>query len=332
MTLHFEVRPAAKCIKKDVITAISIYSSTVDSGSRTDTNQIKNYIWNGQNNHNDKRDLLFYLFYGNDGSVEGFAEFAFLHASRVLILDYLCTRKRNHMLFYNFYHMVLQEIENDLKKRGLFIEYIVTELSLARVEGKLVDRDSNYFRHLLSNEHFKLLKYPYYQPPLQLEGESEAYNLAIKRYTTDLDDSLFLKKEEYMQIVKDLYNAHYLEWFSGLGSGEQYRQIINKLLVRIESEFPTSSSPEPTAFIQCKLLDEGQCPKFEIENYTISAERKHHCRKIAVISIWLLLSITTAFVCVFPIFAEWSAKLCSFLTIISGLISIVTFRKDIFKR
>ena len=41
MTLHFEVRPAAKCSKKDVITAIGIYSSTVDSGSRTDTNQIK---------------------------------------------------------------------------------------------------------------------------------------------------------------------------------------------------------------------------------------------------------------------------------------------------
>ena len=194
MTLHFEVRPAAKCSKKDVITAIGIYSAMVDSGSRTDTNQIKSYIWNGQGNHNSKRDLLFYLFYGNDGSVEGFAEFAFLHTSRVLILDYLCTKKRNHMLFYNFYHMVLQEIENDLKKRGLFIEYIVTELSLARVEGKLVDRDSNYFRHLLSNEHFKLLKYPYYQPPLQLEGESEAYNLAIKRYTTDLDDSLFFEK------------------------------------------------------------------------------------------------------------------------------------------
>lgn len=332
MTLHFGVRPAAKCPKKDVITAMGIYSSTVDSGSRTDTNQIKNYIWNGKDNHNDKRDLFFYLFYGNDNSVEGFAEFAFLHTSRVLILDYLCTRKRNHMLFYNFYHMVLQEIENDLKKKGLFIEYIVTELSLTRVDGKLVDRDSNYFRHLLSNEHFKLLKYPYYQPSLQPGRESEAYNLAIKRYSTDLDDSLFLKKEEYMQIVRDIYNAHYLEWFSGLGSGEQYKQTIDELLERIKSDFPKSSSPEPIAFIQCKLLDEGQCPKIEIENYTILDEKKQRYRKIAVISIWLLLSITTAFVCVFPIFAEWSVKLCSFLTIISGLISIVTFRRDIFKR
>ena len=59
MTLHFEVRPAAKCAKKDVIDAIGIYSSAVDSGSRTDTNQIKSYIWNTHNNHSDRRDLFF---------------------------------------------------------------------------------------------------------------------------------------------------------------------------------------------------------------------------------------------------------------------------------
>lgn len=41
MTLNFEVRLAAKCPKKDVITAIGIYSASVDSSSRTDTNQIK---------------------------------------------------------------------------------------------------------------------------------------------------------------------------------------------------------------------------------------------------------------------------------------------------
>lgn len=332
MTLHFEVRPAAKCTKKDVIAAMGIYSSTVDSGSRTDTNQIKNYIWDTHSGHSDKRDLFFYLFYGNDGSVEGFAEFAFLHTSRVLILDYLCTRKRNHMLFYNFYHMVLREIENNLKKKGLFIEFIVTELSLTRVEGRLVDRDSNYFRHLLSNECFKLLKYPYYQPPLHAGGETEAYNLAIKRYSTDIDNSLYLTKNQYMQIVEDIYMAHYLEWYCDLWRGEPYEQIVKALLTRIESEFPVFSSPEPIAFIQCKLLDEGQCPKVEIENYTISTERKHHHRKIVVILIWLLLSVITAFVCIAPIFTEWSAKLCAFLTIISGLISIVTLRKDIFER
>lgn len=40
MTLHFEVHPAAKCAKENVIAAIGIYSSTVDNGSQTDTKQI----------------------------------------------------------------------------------------------------------------------------------------------------------------------------------------------------------------------------------------------------------------------------------------------------
>lgn len=331
MTLNMEIRPAAKCTKKDVIAAIGIYSAMVDSGSRTDTNQIKDYIWNVRSNHSDKRDLFFYLLYGNDGSVEGFAEFAFLHASNVLILDYLCTKKRNHMLFYNFYHMVLMEIENELKKKGLFIEYIVTELSLARIEGKLVDGDSNYFRHLLSNENFKLLKYPYYQPPLRPGGNADEYHLAIKRYTTDLNDSRLLTKKGYIQIVEDIYISHYLEWYSGFWDKESYEQIVKDLLTHIESELPESSSREAIAFIQCELLDEGQCPKFTIEPYTISTERKNRRKKIAVISLWFLLSAATTFFCFVPILAEWSAKLCSFLTIISGLISIVTFRKNIFE-
>lgn len=127
-----------------------------------------------------------------------------------------------------------------------------------------------------------------------------------------------------MQIVKDIYIAHYWEWYNGLGSGKIYEQIVKALLTHIESGLLVSSSPKPIVFIQCQRLDECQFPKFEIENYTISTERKYHRRKIAIISIWLLLSITT--------FAEWFAKLRSFLTIISGLISIVAFRKDIFER
>lgn len=90
-------------------------------------------------------------------------------------------------LNFNFYHMVLNEIERDLQKRGLFIEYIVTEFSLTQTDGKLIDRDSNYFRQLLSNENFKLLKYPYYQPPLQKDEQAEEFNLAIKGHSIDTD-------------------------------------------------------------------------------------------------------------------------------------------------
>lgn len=322
MTLNFEVRLAAKCPKKDVIAAMGIYSASVDSSSRTDTNQIKYYIGDIKSHHTGERDLFFYLFYGNDGSVEGFAEFAFLHSSATLIIDYLCTKERNHMLFYNFYHMVLNEIERDLQKRGLFIEYIVTELSLAQAGGKLIDRDSNYFRQLLSNENFKLLKYPYYQPPLQEDEQAEEFNLAIKRYSIDKDDTFLLKKGQYLRIVKDIYMAHYLEWYRNNWDGNQYKKIVDELLSRIESEFLPATAPETIALVQCKLFEEGQCPKYEAENYTISAGRKRKRKKVIIILVWFMLSVITAVLCTISIFAGWSARLCAFLTIIPGLISI----------
>lgn len=329
MTLNFEVRLAAKCPKKDVISAIGIYSASVDSSSRTDTNQIKYNIWDAKNHHTGQRDLFFYLFYGNDGSVEGFAEFAFLHSSAALIMDYLCTRERNHMLFYNFYHMVLSEIESDLQRRGLFIEYIITELSLTQAGGKLIDRDSNYFRQLLSNESFKLLKYPYYQPPLQKERQAEEFNLAIKRYSSDTEGAFLLKKDRYLRIVKDIYMAHYLEWYRNDWDGNQYEKIVGDLLVRIESEFLPATALETIALVQCKLFEEGQCPKYEAENYTISAGRKRRRRKVIIILVWFMLSVITAVLCTFSVFAEWSARLCAFLTIIPGLISL---RRELFHR
>ncbi len=330
MTVSYAIRPAAKCPKKDVIAAIGIYSVAVDDSSRTNTNQIKAVIEDVESHHTAKRDLFFYLFYGSSGAVEGFAEFAFLRGSAVLVLDYLCTKGRNHMLFYNFYHMVLEEINGDLQRRGLFIEYIVTELSLTQSNGKLVDKDSNYFRYLLSNENFKLLKYPYYQPPLLQNSENvEAFNLAIKRYSDDPDATLFLTKEHYLRIVEDIYIAHYLEWYRSFGDGAQYKKIVETLLARIQSEFLPEATPETIALVQCKLFEEGQCPRYEAENYTISSGRKRKIRKIIIIVVWLLLSAITAILCTFSIFAEWCSRVCAILTIIPGLLSL---RSELFHR
>lgn len=114
MRLQFTVLPATKCPKRDVITALDIYCKTVDQGSMTDTNQIKEYIWNPKEHAKEKRTMFFYLMYNQNNEVIGFAEYAYLPENQVLVLDYLCTSHRNHMLFYNFYHMALNEITNEL--------------------------------------------------------------------------------------------------------------------------------------------------------------------------------------------------------------------------
>lgn len=322
--LQFSVIPASKCPKRDVVAALDIYCKTVDQGSLTDTNQIKDYIWNFKEHCNDKRVMFFYILYDKNNDVTGFAEYAYLPQNQVLVLDYLCTQQRNHMLFYNFYHMVLQEITDTLKKRGQFIRYVITELSLNQREGKLVDIDSNYFRHLLSNENFKLLKYPYYQPPLLSFDNAEEFNIAIKLFSADNND-FCLSKAQYLSIVEELYYTHYLEWF---GNSEDYTRLIESLLDRIRREIPKNETHDGIALIQCHLFDEGQCPRFTVENVTIPREKKRKRRLFISIFIWAILSVGTFALCIFPDLNKIATIACSFLTIIAGIISLDSFWRE----
>lgn len=326
MVLQFNVLPASKCPQKDVIAALDIYCKTVDQGSLTDTNQIKDYIWNSKDHIHEKRSMFFYILYDRENKVIGFAEYAYLPQNQVLVLDYLCTQQRNHMLFYNFYHMVLQEITETLKKKGQFIRYIITELSLNQKDRKLIDVDSNYFRHLLSNENYRLLKYPYYQPPLLKYDEAEEFNIAIKLLSTDTGD-FSLSRAQYLSIVEELYSAHYQEWYR---SDDAFEPKINDLLLRIKNEIPKNEASDGIALIQCHLFEEGQCPKFTAENVTIPRERKRKLKSAILVAIWILFSICTFILCIVPCFNEVTTVLCSFLTIIAGIISVISFRRELF--
>lgn len=328
MELKFQTVPASKCPKRDVLEAIDIYCKSVDQGSLTDTNQIKDYIWNAKSHSLEKRIMFFYLLYDSEHKVEGFAEFAYLPKNQVLVLDYLCTLQRNHVLFYNFYHMALQDIEDALHKKGQFIRYVITELSLKQLDGKLIDIDSNYFRHLLSNENFTLLKYPYYQPPLLEYDEVQEFNLAIKLFSSNQNEPLILDKAHYLSIVKELYIQHYAAWFN---MQNDYLKIIEKLLVRIEHEMIQNSESMPISFVQCTLFEEGQCPKFSPENITIPRVKRKKQKMRLVVSLWIFLTFLTCVFCIIPQFSQVVAKVCSVLTILPGAISIISFRRDLFR-
>lgn len=326
LLLQFSVLSAIKCPKKDVIAALDIYCKSVDQGAMTDTNQIKDYIWNSKEHINENRTMFFYLMYNQNHEVIGFAEFAYLPQTQVLVLDYLCTSQRNHMLFYNFYHMVLNEITDKLKKNGQFIRYIITELSLNQKDGKLVDADSNYFRHLLSIENYRLLKYPYYQPPLMKHEKAEEFNIAIKLISSE-NTNFYLSKDQYLLIIEELYNSHYLSWFA---NDAAYTEIIQKLLSRIKTEIPPNKKSDGIALIQCRLFEDGQCPKFTAENITIPRERKRKHKALTCIILWAILSVVTFLFCVIPQFNNISTVLCSFFTIIAGIMSVVSFRYELF--
>lgn len=327
MVIQLKVAPAKKCPKRDVISALDIYCKAVDPGSLTDTNQISDYIWNIKEHQAEPRQMFFYLLYGSDGAVEGFSEFAYLPENQVLVLDYLCTRQRNHVLFYNFYHMALQEIEELLKRKGYYIRFILTELSLTNINGQLVDIDSNYFRHLLSNENYRLLKYPYYQPPLLPQDEVKEFNLAITVTGMPVDHSLILSKKQYLSIVKELYHSQYLAWYK---NNPHFEGVIETLLKRIEQEIIQNNDTDPITLVQCRLFDEGQCPKITAENITLQRQRKKKWKIIVPLFLWSSLAILTFLFCAIPYFSNFVAVACSFLTILAGLISIVSLRNDFF--
>lgn len=293
----------------------------------TATNEITDYILNPKKHSQEPRIMFFHLLYGSEHSVEGFSEFAYLPENQVLVLDYLCTKQRNHVLFYDFYHMVVEEIVEALEKKEQFVRYILTELSLTKRDGKLIDADSNYFRHLLSNENYKLLKYPYYQPPLSKNEEAREFNLAIKLITVDVNSTPTLGAEQYLDIVQELYYSHYLPWYSEY---QEFKNILEELMLRIRNEMPSNTKNESIQLIQCQLFEEDQCPKFTAENITLPRVKEKKRKIRILVLIWGILTVLTFVFCTMPSLYKVTTIICSFLTIIAGIISIVSFRKDFF--
>jgi hypothetical protein len=303
----------------------------VDQGSLTNTNQIWDYIYNPQNHKSEPRKMFFYILYNVNGEVEGFAEFAYLPQNSVLVIDYISTINRSNVQFYCFYQMVKQEIEETLKKNRQYVKYYVTELSLNKVDGKLIDYDSIFFRHMLSNENYIKLPFPYYQPPLADDKENvQEFSLAISLNSNNTTDTIIFKKDKYLQILKELFYSHYLDWFGNYCNREEYCAVLDKIYAKISSEISGDGKGIELALVQCKLYEEGECPKISVENITLPRLKKRRRRKIATFSIWILFSALTFIVCVIPCLSKYTTIACSFLTIIAGVISIVTSRKDLF--
>lgn len=327
MQLSFVILPASKCSKKDVITALDIYCKNVDIGSFTNTNEIKDYIFNESSHKNEQRKMFFYLMYDQNSKVIGFSEYAYLPASQTVVLDYLCTQQRNHVLFYNFYHMVLNDISDKLKKSGQFIRYIITELSQRKSNGVLIDEDSNYFRYLLSNENYRLLKFPYYQPSLLKTDKPEEFNIAIKFIGGDKNGGTIITKEQYFNIIEELYFSHYLAWYH---YDNKTLEQLKSLIIRIKKETPKNETSSNISLVQCSLFDVGQCPKMNTENITITRNVKKRIKRIVFIIIFCLFSVATLVTCIIPCMNNIASVICSTITIISGSITIFLSRRELF--
>lgn len=308
----------------DLTKALDIYIRSVDKDADTPTNQIRDYI---QNKYKDSRKMFFYILYVNN-DVTGFAEYAYLPNSEMLMVDYLCTRPRNHTFFYVFYHMIYDEIVSLLEKSNYYVKYIVTELSLKKDSDlKYVDTDSNYFRHLLSVENFITLKVPYYQPIFTQEGKLAVsdYNIVIKPFINGLQAGTTIDKDFYILLLSDIYINHYASWYKKYLDPEYVQDFFSLLLERINNNFPIGVTYDDISTVNCMLFQQGLCNQISIENITIKSQRKERFTKLLPVLLCVVFSLTTFIFCYSEYKDSPVGLICSMLTIVSSVIALGEF-------
>lgn len=328
MDTNYTIKLVKSTNDKDLVEALDIYIHMVDEHSETSTSQIRDYI---QNKYKDDRKLFFYVLYAND-KIVGFAEYGYLPQSATLFIDYICTNPRNHMYFYNFYHMIFENISGLLKKKNCYIKYIITELSLKKDnKNKYVDVDSNYFRQLLTFEGFKILRTPYYQPyynNMKQELLWEDFNIAIKPLINGLYSQTTVDKAFFKEILSDIYMNHYAVWYEKFMDQTKVEQFFTNLLNKAEKEFTDKIEIDNITLVNCILFQNGLCQQISTENITLKKKRTYYAKQWALRIFCMLFSIATGVFCYLEQFDLSEAFVCSLLTILSSVISLGQFIKE----
>ena len=329
MQADFKIKRITNVKDKDLTEALDIYLHTVDEDAATPTTQIRDYI---QNQYADKRKLYFYILYSN-GNVVGFAEYAYLQDTESLFIDYLCTRPRNHTYFYMFYHMLYDDISIDLKKKSLYVRYIVTELSLKKnIKKEYIDVDSNYFRQLLSAEQFKILKAPYYQPYYSINNELSLveYNLAISPQSNGFYSNTVVDKGLYSSLVNDIYINHYSAWYEKYVNAADTKSKFVTLAKKVASEF-TEVKIDDVSAVNCSLFLQGLCKQVSTENITLKKRITSTLTRTISLIVCVLLSFVTFCLCYKEYSDSLIALICAFLTIVASCISLFQFLRERFR-
>lgn len=328
MDTNYAIRLVKSANDKDLVEALDIYIHMVDEHSETSTSQIRDYI---QNKYKDARKLFFYVLYTND-KIVGFAEYGYLPQSAVLFIDYICTNPRNHTYFYNFYHMIFEDISGLLKKKNYYIKYIITELSLKKDnKNKYIDIDSNYFRQLLTFEGFKILRTPYYQPyynNMKQELLWEDFNIAIKPLINGLYSQTTVDKAFYKEILTDIYMNHYAVWYEKFMDQTKVEQFFTNLLNKVEKEFTDKIEIDNITLVNCTLFQNGLCQQISTENITLKKKRTYYAKQWTMRIFCMLFSIATGVFCYLERFDLSEAFVCALLTILSSVISLGQFMKE----
>lgn len=189
--------------------------------------------------------------------------------------------------------------------------------------------DSNFFRHLLTIENFKILKAPYYQPMLNSDYSTDPFefNLAIKAMNNGLSSKTVMNKNFYMQLIQDIYNNHYKAWYNKFKDNNIVEEHLDMLINRIEKEYPKELLIEDITLVNCKLFEQGLCRQVDIENITLARNRRRTFKQLFKGLLILLFASITFYLCCIGYEKRYILVVSAFLTIISAVISIIEWLK-----
>lgn len=279
----FSIKRILKTSDSDYIKSLSIYNNTTPYEIKTPTNEIT--YWINNQGKNTPFEIYVFSLYINDNNI-GFLMLTYIKRTKVIVYEYMAVLEsfRNHTVFLTFENL----FRNYLKEKNIDISYYITEMS-NKNDGKDIDRESRIFEKMLCIEEYGKIDMLYYALPLGLENHESDFNAYL--YITDVNNSLSMDINTYLDIVNSIYYDYWLNWYTKIMPTQDisiYRQKVNTFYNKI-SDAANKRNSIDIKRNNCSILN----GEMGISHASIPIMNKK-----SKLMIWIILSI---FVLCFPI-------------------------------
>lgn len=251
-SVKFEIRELhySKEYNSDCQEALRIYRDSTPHDVFTASYQMEHYMETPLNDSGNRKFYFFGLYC--DAELMGFAELAYVKRTGILMLDYLSFKKQ-----YKSKNVVCPLLDLILDYLSyLDYSYVIAEVS-RRNHGKDIDSDSLFFLEMLATDGFYIARAPYSHPILEDNFESDFKAILLVKPRSNVT---CMRKMTYLQIVKDIYFTHYLEWYKPFEGdvnrdkryydhlNVKYRIICSKMSCRFKVKMVEASELSKHAF------------------------------------------------------------------------------------
>lgn len=252
---------------------------------KTATNEITSFIDSGSHS---EREMYFFGLY-KDKEVVGYVECAYLLETKTLVIDYFILKEGQiyNSVFYPLYALLLQYFEYN----NIDIAYKVVEVNMK--PGDEVNIESKYLRNLLQAENFKTIQAPYPQP--KLGSKNIESNIEMNLMIASAGTLNSLRSQTYLEIVKDMYINHYLDWYRFFMSDEEfseYKQHVESLIIKLQNAHLADTLNLASSHNTCEFYGSSKCTitdKLNTAGHSSSSKDSNNFKSVVLISIIIII-------------------------------------------